>query len=50
MYQILKDHSDCMNGKCLEAKLPFLKQSLYKRDFVPQAFDKPIIGAANNPW
>lgn len=50
MYQILHDHKDCLKGKCLEARLPVLKQSLYKKDFVPMAFDSVIRGAANNPW
>lgn len=50
MYQILHDHNDVISAKCLEAKLPILKQSLYKKDFVPKPFGTVIRGAANNPW
>lgn len=50
MYQILHDHGDTIRGKCLEAKLPILRQSLYKKDFTPKAFSSVIRGAANNPW
>lgn len=33
-YSILKNHPD-MKVKCLEAKYPIQKQSIYKNDFVP---------------
>lgn len=50
IYQVLNDHRDCMTGKCLEAKLPILKKSVYMKDYVPQPFSEVIRGAANNPW
>lgn len=49
IYQIMHDHMDVIGSKCLEAKLPVLKQSLYKKDFVPMPIDASIRGSSSNP-
>ena len=48
MYQVLHDHRDCMKAKCLEAKPPVIKKSVYTRDYVPFDRDEPIRGEANS--
>lgn len=47
---VLTQHKDCLRGKCLEAKLPILKQSLYKKDYVPHPHQKVIKEDSLNPW
>lgn len=47
MYDILKQNNKAMKAKCLEAKLPIMKKSIYAKDYVEQPFDIPIRGDAN---
>lgn len=47
---VLTKHKDCMSGKCLEEKLPLLKQSLYKKDYVTHPYQKVIKETSLNPW
>ena len=48
MYQVLHDHRDCMKAKCLEAKAPVIKKSVYTKDYIPFDRDEPIRGDANS--
>lgn len=48
--QTLQSNMQTIKGKCLEARLPVLKQSLYKKDFTPHPLERNKLDVAERPW